>query len=233
MRRRILMNYRALPDVVQRLLPPPFRPKLHADSAIVGICLIRLEQVRPRGIPAFLGTSSENAAHRIAVTWEERGKQREGVYITRRHTDSRLNRLAGGRLFPGEYHPATFHVQDDGLRVDLDMNSRAGGRDVVVQVRGTAAEEMPHFSEFSSVEEASAFFEPGASGWSAAKPGGRLEGIRLRTRAWEIAPLKTEHVFSSFFNDKSRFPQDTIVFDCALIMRRIRVEWHGEADLRI
>jgi hypothetical protein len=46
---------------------------------IAGICLIRLKQIRPRSLPALLGLSSENAAHRIAVEWEEHGAYREGV----------------------------------------------------------------------------------------------------------------------------------------------------------
>ena len=50
-KRRLLVNFRADPTVVQRILPSLFRPKLHEGHAIVGICLIRLEQVRPRGLP--------------------------------------------------------------------------------------------------------------------------------------------------------------------------------------
>ena len=59
---------------------------------MAGICLIRLEQMRPAGLPSFCGLSSENAAHRIAVEWQEpAGAWREGVYIPRRDTGSRLN----------------------------------------------------------------------------------------------------------------------------------------------
>ena len=97
-RRRLLVNYRVAPKVIQPLLPEKFRPKVHEGFAIAGICLIRLEQIRVKGLPAFTGISSENAAHRIAVTWEdEGGKTQEGVYIPRRDTDSMLNQLAGGR----------------------------------------------------------------------------------------------------------------------------------------
>ena len=65
--RRILVNYRVQPDVLVRLLPVPFRPKLVNGSGMAGVCLIRLKHVRPKFMPAFLGLSSENAAHRIAV----------------------------------------------------------------------------------------------------------------------------------------------------------------------
>src|SRR5687767_2154390 len=106
-RRRILVNFRVDPVVIQRLLPEPFRPKLYGSAALAGICLIRLEQIRPRPFPAAMGLSSENAAHRIAVEWTTpAGEEREGVYIPRRDSDSLVNYLVGGRLFPGEHHRA-------------------------------------------------------------------------------------------------------------------------------
>src|SRR5260370_22544735 len=99
--RRLLVNYRVEPAYLQRLLPGPFRPKLIHGMGIAGICLIRLKQMRPRGLPAPLGFSSENAAHRIAVGGEEHGEYREDVYMPRRSTSSQSNTLFGGRLFPG------------------------------------------------------------------------------------------------------------------------------------
>src|SRR5919204_5757200 len=99
--RRILANFRVDATVLARLLPSPFRPKLVHGAGMAGVCLIRLKDIRPRFLPSFLGISSENAAHRIAVEWDEGGRRREGVFIPRRDTSSWLNTLAGGRLFPG------------------------------------------------------------------------------------------------------------------------------------
>lgn len=88
---------------MRQLLPAPFRPKLHGGYAIAGICLIRLEEIRPEWMPGNLGLSSENAAHRIAVEWEdEGGSLREGVYVPRRDTGSVMNHWAGGRLSAGD-----------------------------------------------------------------------------------------------------------------------------------
>ncbi len=47
-KRRLLVNYRADPEFVQRLLPKRMRPKVVEDVAMVGICLIRLEGIRPQ-----------------------------------------------------------------------------------------------------------------------------------------------------------------------------------------
>ena len=69
-RRRLLINFRVEPEVIERLLPSPLEPKLHEGFAIAGLCLIRLEQVRPKGLPAIVGLASESAAHRIAVTMD-------------------------------------------------------------------------------------------------------------------------------------------------------------------
>ena len=95
--RRILVNYQVDPDVLEKILPDPFRPKRIRGKGIAGICLIRLKEIRPRFVPRILGISSENAAHRIAVEWSENGQLKEGVYVPRRDTSSRLNSILGWR----------------------------------------------------------------------------------------------------------------------------------------
>jgi len=76
--RRILINFTASPEDVQKILPEPFIPKLYQAKAIVGICLIGLQDVKPKGMPDCMGISSENAAHRIAVEWLEDGLKKRG-----------------------------------------------------------------------------------------------------------------------------------------------------------
>src|SRR4051794_2413533 len=174
-KRRLLVNFRVDPAVMRANLPSPFRPKLHAGQAIAGVCLIRLEGIRPVGLPAFLGISSENAAHRIAVEWDgPDGEKREGVFIPRRDTDSRLNHLAGGRIFPGEHHLSKFEVSDDGERIDFAMASRDGR--VSIRLRASATALFPSSSCFRSFAESSAFFEGGSIGYSATRDGDRLDG---------------------------------------------------------
>ena len=98
-RRRILANFRVDPHAMQKQLPSRFRPKLHDGFAVAGICMIRLDHIRPKLMPEIVGISSENAAHRVAVLWDEDGSTREGVFISRRDTNSQLNLLLGGRIF--------------------------------------------------------------------------------------------------------------------------------------
>ncbi|MEW6155833.1 MAG: DUF2071 domain-containing protein [Verrucomicrobiota bacterium] len=229
-KRRLLVNFRADPTVVQRVLPRSFRPKLHRGFSLVGICLIRLEQIRPAGLPSILGLASENAAHRIAVEWTDaNGIPREGVFIPRRDTGSFLNRVAGGRVFPGEHHSASFSVVDTASHIDFSMQSHDGV--VSVRVVGEDADSLPASSCFGSLVEASAFFEGGSLGYSVTRDGERLDGLLLRTLDWRVRALSVSEFYSSFFADKQRFPAGSIQFDHALIMRDILHEWHKAEDL--
>ena len=231
-RRRILVNFRVDPEVIQRQLPGKFRPKLHNGSAIAGICLIRLEQIRPNGLPSITGLSSENAAHRIAIKWEDdNGETQEGVFIPRRDTDSILNHAAGGRLFPGEHHYANFRVTNSPDRIDFQMKSRDGN--VAVQLQARVAKDLPGSSKFATVNDASDFFEPGSLGYSATRDESRLDGIRLKTKTWKVEPLEVEHVHSSYFADETKFPKKSVSFDCALLMRDIEHEWLSVPDFHL
>lgn len=229
--RRVLVNYRVDPDALARVLPAPFRPQLVAGLGVAGICLIRLKRVRPKFLPAVVGVSSENAAHRIAVEWDEAGETRRGVFIPRRDTSSRLNTLVGGRLFPGVHHHARFRVAEDAEHVLVTLDSDDGVTHVAVD--GTVADEWPASSVFRSVAEASAFFECGSLGYSAGRTDGVFDGLELRTFGWDVTPLSVERVESSYFEDRRLFPPGAATFDSALLMRNLAHEWHGRPALAV
>jgi hypothetical protein len=227
--RRILVSYRIDPQVLAAALPPPFRPKLIHGYGIAGICLIRLSGVRPGWWPKSLGIKSENAAHRAAVEWEERGTIREGVFVRRRDSNSWLNHLVGGRIFPGVHHHARFEVRETADHFHVALQSDDGA--TRMSVTGNVADRLPATSVFASLEEASQFFQGGSLGYSPDHTGHVYQGLELRCRTWQVEPLEVESVSSSFFADESLFPPGSIAFDCALLMRGIEHQWHGREDL--
>jgi hypothetical protein len=227
--RRILVNYRVDSEVLAKILPKPFRPKLANGAGMAGVCLIRLKHIRPRWLPSVLGISSENAAHRIAVEWEQDGQVREGVFIPRRDTSSRLNTLAGGRLFPGVHHHARFQVREDGGHYRIVLDSDDGRTHLLVE--GNVSAELPGTSVFRSLREASDFFERGSLGFSVTAEPGTFDGLELRSFDWRVHPLAVERVESSFFANEALFPAGSVELDCALLMRGIDHEWHGREPL--
>jgi len=225
-RRRLLVNYRVDPEVMARLLPLPFRPSLVGGKALAGICLIRLEEIRPPFAPRSFGIRSENAAHRVAATWtDQQGRRTEGVYVLRRDTDSLWNHLAGGRLFPGVHRLSRFHVCDDGHRVQLRIDSADGLADLSIIARST--ESLPATSVFQSLDEARRFFERGQDGYSASADKSGLEGIRLETDPWVLKPLEVDSVTATYFEHRAVFPEGSVAFDSAFVLRDVGHAWRA------
>jgi uncharacterized protein YqjF (DUF2071 family) len=222
--RRLLVNYRVDPERIAALLPAPFRPEVVNGYAVAGVCLIRLGEIRPRGLPRRVGLRSENAAHRVAVQWDEDGETRRGVYIPRRETSSILSAAVGGRLFPGTYEHARFSVAESPPRFDVSFIASDGS--VRAQTGVVLAGELNDSKIFSSVDAASAFFEHGSVAYSATRSERCLDGIELRTPAWRVEPARIEHARSSVFDDPAMFPPGTAEPDCALVMLDVPVEWH-------
>lgn len=223
--RRILINFTADPKAVEKIIPFPFRPKIYKGKAIVGICLIRLKHIKPKGFPDFLGVNSENGAHRIAVEWEENGEIKSGVFIPRRDTSLKLNSLVGGRIFPGKHYLAKFLVNEKNDNYQIDIKS-SDNTEIVIEAK--ESNEFNKESIFYTLEEASSFFENGDLGYSPNKD--KFDGLRLKAYKWEVRPLEVSKVKSSFFENEEIFPIGSVTFDNALLMTNIEHEWKSEED---
>lgn len=228
--RRMLINFRVRPERIAPLLPEFFRPVLVKGWAMAGICLIRLKDIRPKGFGNIFGVTSENAAHRIAVEWQEGGVRREGVFIPRRDTSSRWQSLVGGRVFPGVHHRADFTVTETAEDYQLTMKSRDDATYVRLQAR--QAKSLPAGSLFGSLAEASDFFARGSAGYSATDTPNCCDGLELFTTSWQVEPLEVLQVESSFFDNQTLFPTGTVEFDCALLMRNIHHEWRSLPQMK-
>lgn len=216
----MLVNFTVDPEVLKAILPAPFTPKIFNGKGIAGICLIRLKEVRPKGLPAFAGVSSENGAHRIAVEWIEDGQLKEGVYIPRRDTSSIFNTITGGRIFPGRHYHAKFDVRENEGYYHIAFES-SDGTTISVDAKVTA--NFDPKSIFKDLPTASAFLKTGALGYS--PNGNKLDGLLLNTYRWEVKPLEVSNVKSSFFENEKVFPKGSIQFDNALLMTDIKHDW--------
>jgi len=219
---RILINYRVDPDVMQRVLPEGFEPKLVNGYAIGGICQVSLSQMRPKGLPAGLGTSSHNAAHRIAV----KCAQGEGVYVPRRDTNSFLNTLSGGRLFPGAYSKADFDITQSSDHYRLHIENNTSG--IILSIEAEICKEISPTSIFKSTDDISTFFKSGNMGWSpntSTTSSKTYDAIELITEKWNMTPMCASKTYSGFFSNTETFPEGAVEFDSAMIMKNIPHSW--------
>lgn len=116
MRRRLLLTYRIDPEVARGIIPAPFRLPTRRRERRRGVCLIALTELRPGWVRPRWGISTENAAHRLAVEWDEGGVTRTGVYVIERHSSDIVPVVGGGRFFPGIQRRARFEIEETGAR---------------------------------------------------------------------------------------------------------------------
>jgi hypothetical protein len=58
-----------------------------------------------------------------------------------------------------------------------------------------------------------------------------FDGLELKTKNWSVKPLKVTKVISSFFENKTIFPEGSILFDNALLMKNIDHEWRSRESI--
>lgn len=221
--RRILLNYRVDPDVAATLVPEPFRPRLVGGHAMAGVCLIRLSALRPVGVPAALGITTENAAHRIAVEWDDAdGGLRTGVFIRRRDTSSRLTALVGGRLFPGYHH----HAQVVAHGLDVCFTTEEGTHDVRVEAQESPR--LPADSVFATLDEAAAFFCGAKVAYAVTRDPTRVDGLEVEGEEWHARALDVHAAHAAFYD---ALPSAS--FDSAIVMRCERSRWRPRPSMTV
>lgn len=201
--RRLLVNYRIEPEVVMAQLPEPLRPQVLWGWSVGGVCFIRLRDIRSPHVPAALGLTSENVAHRFAVEWDDDEGTRTGVYVPRRDTGSRLVSFAGGRVFPGDYRLAHFDVKDVGSQISIDVSSRDSAIQLSVSAHRAG---VLGGALFGCLDDAVEFFRQGSRSYSPGSEPGVLDGVGLDCSVWEAQPVSVDKMTSGLFDDTSVFP---------------------------
>lgn len=216
--RRVLVNYRVAPGVLERLLPPRTHLRLCRGVGIATVSLVRQSHVRPRFLPAALGLSSDSAVYSICVEGDGGRSSAADLVALRRETSSWFS----SRMLHGLYQHARFEVCDD---ID-HLRVRVTGDDGTpcIALDGMPTPQLPAQSVFRSLAEASAFC--GCPVGRPAQTALRLEGPLPACEA-KYEPLAISQLQVSFFDNTSLFPPGTAVFDSALVLRHLEHQWCG------
>ena len=118
------------------------------------------------GFPPQIGWGAENAAHRIAVKWDDAHRTHQGVYVRQRHGASWLAIAAGGRIFPGVHEYARFEGSESKSRIRIAVTLRNTTVIADVAVTGTFASDL-----FSTVADAGEVLKVRSSLSDALRPG--------------------------------------------------------------
>lgn len=219
--RRLLVNATVTADAVRPLLPPGCVPAAVAgtDRTLVGVCVLRVDDLRPEGVPNALGRSFEGLAHRIAI---RRPDGSPGVHIVRRETADRLALLVGGRLFPGAHHP----IELERGRGDLELHgSGHGGPTFLVR----AVDEPPSGEARSVLGDdaaASAFFAVANIASSPSRRAGFPEVLRMEAPPFVVRAVGVrEVVLDRLAWALGDVPPSALSFDSAFVARDVPVRF--------
>lgn len=141
---RYLVQFRADPEAVARLLPGRFRPALHRGHALIGVCYTRLDDPRSGWIPlTHLTLGTDLLTWRIPAVVERShrahpkgGRERRTVWIPRRDTSSWFGANCAGRLSRGRWRLSRFELDESPAGVTLVVE-RDGERELVLRAEVT------------------------------------------------------------------------------------------------
>ena len=222
--RRILVNYRIDPYYLEKILPPPFKPRLIKGYGMGGICLIRFKKMRPTWLPSLMGTSSENGTHRFCVKWEKNDQLHSGVYVKKRFTNSKLHELGGEKIFPGKLVFSDFQVSEKNGYYSVSFKCKSGE---YVHVEACETHQFPKNSIFQTIEEASEDFRKDQIGYSPDRKKTQFKGVKLNTKNWSVFPMVLKNCKSSLFSNPDIFPEGSVEVDHVLLMKNIKHSWEN------
>jgi len=218
-RTRVLVLFRADPAVLEPLLPPKTRPRLHAGCGVLGLCYTRLGTLGGRFLPQRLNGSTDHLSYRIAVEFEGRAGSREGTWVLRRETSSWLRARCGGRLQRGDYRRSAFEVEQDALAFGLRV--RHGDVEELFLRAGVTLE--PTTSLFGSTRGAEEFLTLTRSIRPVDVIAPEADDLDLAEGRVAPEPLQVHELRCAYLADSTDFPAGSLRMDSAfrLVTRRL------------
>lgn len=155
----LVLTYAVPVSQLHPLLPPCLVPDTFQDQwGFVAVAMVAAKQLRPAGLPAWLGNDFSLIGYRVFVRYRSTaGKQLRGLYILASSTD-KLRMTLLGKLFT-HYRYNRTDVQWERSGVNLTVRSARSAIHIVVATSAHPAE-LPVNSPFSDWKEARRFAGP-------------------------------------------------------------------------
>ena len=160
--RTTVLTYAVPAAELQRLLPECLTLDTLDDQwGFVAVALVQTRQLRPRGLPAWLGNDFFLIGYRVFVRYTTAaGKRLRGLYILQSATDKRRMQWLGN-LFTG-YQYRTIDIRHAATKTGLEFHSEQAGLHIRVETGAGSEGEptLPAGSPFGSWQQARRFAGP-------------------------------------------------------------------------
>ena len=204
----VVLTFAAPKDQIQHLVPECLKlDDLNNEFAFIAVAMVQTRNLRPKGVPSFLGNNFFLIGYRVFVKYTNAaGKRLRGLYILKSETDKRKMEFFGN-VFT-HYNYSTTDILQTRRENVLQIKSVRSGFDIEVET-GNGEIALPRNSPFADWHEARKFAGPLPFTFTY-DPNSKtvliIEGVREN---WNPAPLKVNSCHVSFL-DTLNVPELTL-----------------------
>lgn len=201
----------ALPhELLTPLLPPGLRVDRYRDWGFVAIAMVQVSQLRPAGLPPWLGDDPFLTGYRIFVIHRgPDGRHRRGLYILRSDTDRRALAVGGNLLTRYNWRRSVIDAEVGDDRLEVRIRTLGGEADLHVEADLRGPAQLPPGSPFTSAADARRFAGPLPWTFDHEPETGSIVMVLGQRSAWEPRPVAVTVRTCTFF--------DTMVAKGALV----------------
>ncbi|RTQ48837.1 hypothetical protein EJV47_14660 [Hymenobacter gummosus] len=185
--RTTVLTYAAPAAALQPLLPECLTLDTLGEWGFVAVAMVQTRQLRPRGLPAWLGQNFFLIGYRLLVRYRSAaGKRLRGLYILRSETDQRRMTLLGNLLTGYRYH--TVDIGQEQRGPEQRIFSAQTGLDVRIWEAAEAA--LPPGSPFADWTQARRYAGPLPFTFSYDAAAGQVTIVQGRREFWTPRPVQ-------------------------------------------
>lgn len=196
----LVLTYAYPEDILRPLLPPGLTLDTYEGHGFLAIALVQTEDLRPVGLPAFLGRNFFLSGYRIFSRYKRQdGRVLRGLRILRSDADRYSMVVSGNLLTHYHYRKCTARTQRNIDELTIDIRTPNAEADLSVRaIIGKSAEIPPAGSPFPDLRVARRFAGPLPFTFDYEHETGNMviiEGVRDN---WNPKPVEVEVLRCSF-----------------------------------
>lgn len=222
----LVLTYAFPTEILSPLLPPGLTLDSYEGDAFLAIAMVQTENLRPVGVPAFLGRNFFLSGYRIFARYQRTdGKVLRGLRILRSDTDSRLMVFSGNLLT--HYRYAKCEVESRRTPDILDLKITTPGAVADLSLRAfidKQADAPPEGSPFPDLKTARHYAGPLPFTFDYERETHQMviiEGVRQN---WKPKPIHVEVERCSFL-EQPPFNSATARLANAFFIENIPYRW--------
>jgi len=197
----LVLTFAVPKENIQHLIPECLQLDTFNDTwAFIAVAMVQTKDLRPKGIPRFLGNDFFLIGYRVFVRFtNQAGKNLRGLYILKSETDKKKMQLFGNIFTHYNYTTTDITQKEESNQVEIS-SSRSNFK-ICIENNNDENISLPPGSPFTEWKEARRFAGPLPFTFtynSIKKEVLIIEGVREN---WKPKPVKVLHHELSFLNN--------------------------------